>query len=231
VHRLLWIATLVSIPLRAQNVEDATELLRTVRSFAESIKSWRAEVVQTSQMSGPGLDPRLNLQDEVRTKIAAQPPLKMIRQNSGSDRTVMVCDGAESFYSGDGHSYYKYEVRVTPKCDLPLSGFYNEFYNMNNISAPISAVGRDHVRLADGDRDCIVVRAASKQGTVNAVQTMCIDPTRPMIVRYVKEVEDESTGFRSLYTITFSDFEINPAFPPDTFRFSIPPGAVEAKAP
>jgi hypothetical protein len=106
---LLWVLLLVT-PVRAQSVEDATELLRKARAFGESTRSWRAEVVETSQMSGPGM----NLQSEVRTKIAAQPPLKMSRQNSGSDRTIMVCDGAEAFYSGDGHSYYKGEAGVTP---------------------------------------------------------------------------------------------------------------------
>jgi len=222
-HRLLWIAILISVPLRAQNVEDATELLRKVRSFADRTRSWRAEVVETSQMSGRGM----NLQSEIRTKLAAQPALKMSRQNSGSDRAILVCDGVETFYSGDGHSYYKGEARVTPQCDLPLS----KFYELGNYPASISVVGRDHVRLADGDRHCVVVRAAWKQGTVNAIRTMCIDPARPLILRDVIESRDERTGIKSVKTTTFSDFESNPAFSPDTFRFSVPPGAVEAKAP
>jgi outer membrane lipoprotein-sorting protein len=214
---------LISVPLRAQNVEDASELLQKVQSFADRTRSWRAEVVETSRISGPGL----NLQSEVRTKIAAQPPLKMSRQNSGSDRTIFVCDVVETFYSVDGHRYYKGEARVTPQCDLPLS----KFYEASNNPASISVVGRDHVRLADGDRHCVVVRATWKQGTVNGIRTMCIDPARPLILRNVIESHDESTGIRSVKATTFSDFDSNPAFPPDTFRFSVPAGAVEAKPP
>jgi hypothetical protein len=215
---------LASVSVRAQSVDDATELLRKVRSFAESTRNWRAEVVETSRMSGRGI----NLQSEVRTKLAAQPPMKMSRQNSGSDRTIFVCDGVETFYSGDGHSYYKGDARVTPQCDLPLSKYY-EF--LDNSPASISVVGLDHVRLADGDRQCVVVRAAWKQGTVNTARTMCIDLARPLILRDVRESEDERTGNRSVQTTTFTDFESNPTFPPDTFRFSVPPGAVEAKPP
>jgi outer membrane lipoprotein-sorting protein len=217
---LLWIFLLV-VPVRAESVEDATELLQKARAFGESTRSWRAEVVETGQLSGPGM----NLQDEVRTRIAVQAPLKMSRQNSGSDQTVLVCDGTETFYSGDGHSYYKGEASVDPQCDLPLS----KFYNLDNSPDSVSAVGEDHVRLADGDRRCVMVRAVWKQGTRNTVRTMCIDPSRPLILRDVLEIVDEKTGIRSLKTTTFSDFESNPTFSPDTFRFSIPPGAVEAK--
>ena len=220
---LLSIVILASVPVLAQDVEDGTELLRRVRSFAEETKSWRAEVVETSLMSGSGI----NLQTEVRTKIAAQPPIKMSRQNSGGDRTILVCDGVNTFYSGDGHSYYKDDARVTPQCDLPLS----KFYDLKDNPASISVVGRDHVLLVDGDRNCVVVRTAWKQGTVNAVRTMCIDPARLLILRDVIESDDEKSGMKLVTTTIYTSFESNPAFPPDTFRFSVPPGAVEAKPP
>jgi hypothetical protein len=222
-RRLLWITLLVAMPVRGQSADDATELLRKARALAESTRSWRAEVVETSRMSGPGM----NIQEEVRTRIAAQPPLKMSRQNSGSDRTILVCDGVGTFYSADGHSYYKGDAQATPQCDLPLS----KFYGLEGIPPSIAIVGRDHVRLADGDRSCVLVRAAWKQGTVSAVRTMCIDPARPLILRDIKESEDQGTGIKSANTTTFIDFESNPTFPPDTFRFSIPPDAVEAKSP
>ncbi len=133
-HRLLWIGA--------------------GRVFAESTRTWRAEVVETSQITGGGM----NLQSEVLTRISAQPPLKMSRQNSGADRTVFVCDGLVTFYSGDGHSYYKADARVTPQCDLSLS----KFYEPDSNPASLSVIGGDHVRLADGDRRCVVVRAADR---------------------------------------------------------------------
>src|SRR5664279_3787089 len=119
-HRLLWAAILISVPVHAQSVENATELFQKARSFGESTRSWRAEVIETSRISGRGM----SLQSEVRTRIAAHPPLKMSRQNSGSDRTVFVCDGVATFYSSDGRSYDRGEARVTPQCNLPLSMFY-----------------------------------------------------------------------------------------------------------
>jgi outer membrane lipoprotein-sorting protein len=222
-YRLFSTALLASVLAPAQNVEDAKELLRKVQSTAESTKNWRAEVVERSQISGGGM----NLQSEVRTKIAAQAPLKMSRKNSGADQTILVCDGAETFYSGDGHSYYRGEARVTPQCDFPLS----KFYELDNNPATTSVVGRDHVQLAEGDRECVLVRATWKHATVNTVRTMCIDPLSALILRDVAKSDDEKTGIRMVHTIAFTSYESNPTFPPDTFRFSVPPGAVEAKPP
>ena len=221
-RRLLWLF-IVIVPVRAQSVEDATELLRKARAFGESTRSWRAEVVETSKLSGPGM----NLQDEIRTKIAVQAPLKVSRQNSGDDRTILVCDGTEAFYSGDGHSYYKDDAKVTYGCDLPLLKFYEPYESPNSVSV----VGEDHVRLTDGDHRCVMVRAIWKKETGSIVRTMCIDSSRPLILRDVMKAEDERTGIRSITTTTFIDFESDPTFSPETFRFLIPPGAVETKAP
>jgi outer membrane lipoprotein-sorting protein len=217
----LLAAILVSVSVSAQSVEDANELLQRVRSFAENTKNWRVEVVEKDQIAGFGISVPMT---EVRIKIAAESPLKMIRQDSGDDQTIFVCDGVETFYSGDGHSYY-HQGKVNPQCDLPLS----KFYELDTIptSASLSVVGRDHV----GDKDCVVVRITWKQDKWTVVRTLCIDPdpARPLILRDV--AESEQTGLRAVKTTTYSDFESNPTFPPDTFRFSIPPGAVEAKPP
>jgi hypothetical protein len=220
-HRLLWLF-IVIVPVRAQNVEDATELLQKARAFGESIRSWRAEVIETSKVSGSGM----NLEGEIRTKIAVQPPLRMIRQNSGGDRTISVCDGTQKFYSGDGHSYYKSDATVTG-CDLPLQKFYESYENPNSALV----IGEDHVRLADGDHRCVLVRTIWKKETVSKVRTMCIDPSRPLIMRDVIEAENESMGIKSITITTFVDFESDPTFSPETFRFLVLPGAVEAKAP
>src|SRR3954470_21593081 len=96
----------------------------------------------------------------------------MRRENSGDDQTVLVCDGAESFYSGDGHSYYRGEAKMNPDCNFALS----RFYNLEKNPTTTAIVGRDHVRLTDGDRRCVLVRAGWKQETSNSVRTLCIDP-------------------------------------------------------
>lgn len=221
-HRLLWLFIAI-VPVRAQNVDDASDLLRKAKAFGESIRSWRAEVVETSKLSGPGMDH----QSEIRTKIAVQRPLKVSRQNSGDDRTILVCDGTEAFYSGDGHSYYRNDAKVNVGCDLPLLKFYQTFENPDSVSV----VGEDHVRLADADHRCVVVRAIWKREAGSTVRTMCIDPSRPLILRDVMEAENTRMGIRLISTTRFIDFESDPTFSPETFRFLIPPGAVEAKAP
>jgi outer membrane lipoprotein-sorting protein len=194
-----------------------------VQSIAESTRTWRAEVIETSQLSGGGM----NLKQKVRTKIAVQAPLKMRRENSGHDQTILVCDGAEAFYSGDGHSYYRSDAKVNPDCSFSLS----RFYELENNPATAAVVGRDHIRLTAGDRDCVLVRARWKHGTANAVRTMCIDPASALILRDVAESNDEHTAIRIVKTTTFISYESNPTFQPDTFKFSIPPGAIEAKPP
>lgn len=222
-NRVFWVAPLAFVLAQAQSEEDATELLRKVQSIAESTTTWRAEVVVRSQISGGGM----NLQDEVRIKFAVQAPLKMSRQNRGDDRTILVCDGAQAFYSGDGHSYYRSEAKVNSDCSFPLS----KFYKLKNNPVTASVVGRDRVRLAEGDRNCVLVRTTWKHATVNAVRIMCIDPDSALILRDVAESEDEKTGIRIGNTTAFISYESNPTFPAGTFRFSVPPGAVEAEPP
>ena len=221
-YRLFWLALITSV-MSAQSLEDAMDLLRKVQSVAESTRNWRAEVVENSEITSTAF----NHKSEVRTRIAAAAPLKMSRQNSGDDRTVMVCDGIEVFYSVDGHGYSRGEAKVNPLCEFPLSKFYN--LEKNPISVTI--VGRDHVRLADGDRQCILVRAAWKRDTVNSVRTLCVDPAAAVILRDVAEIEDEKTGSRMVKTTTFISYESNPRFQSDTFKFPIPAGDVKAKPP
>ena len=222
-HRLLWISALTSALTSAQSVQDARELLRNVQSIAESTRTWRAEVVETFQLSGGGM----NLKQEVRTKIAAQAPLKMRRENSGDDQTILVCDGAEAFYSGDGHSYYRSDAKANPDCSFSLS----RSYELEDNPATAAVVGRDYVRLTARDRDCVLVRASWKHGAADTVRTMCINPAAAFILRDVAESNDEQTAIRIVKTTTFLSYESNPTFQPDAFKFSIPPGAVEAKPP
>ena len=201
--------------------EDAAALLGKAESFASSTKNWRAEVVQASQLSGHGMD----LKEELHIMIAAQTPLKMRRENSGDDPTILVCDGVDFFYSGDRHSYYKGSAKVNPDCNFPLSAFYK----LRNDPASVSIVGHDHVLLANGDYTCDVVRAEWKIAATNVVRTMCIVPTSGLILRDV--AVSENANARTVATTTFTSYESDPILPPDTFKFSIPPGAKEAKSP
>jgi len=226
-RRLLLVVLLVA-HARAQSSKNATELLEKAKAFGESTTIWRAEVTQASQVLGPGV----NLKSEIRTKVSAQPSLKMSRVNSGDDRTIMVCDGTDFFYSGDAHSYYKYGA--TQQCNLPLIDFYEPSLKQllePSSLASVSVVGEDHVVLKDGDRRCVVIRAELKQEFVHTIRTMCIDPARPVILRDSFEAENQARGVKSSTTTTFTSFELKPNISPDTFQFTIPPGAVEVQPP
>ncbi len=177
--------------------------------------------------SGPGLKMPST---DIHVKLAAEPLLKMSRVNSGDDRTAMVCDGTQQFYSGDGISYYL--DKAGGQCSFPLLSFYEpslmNFIGPNSNPASVSVVGEDHVHLTDGERRCVVVRIVLVRESTHAVRTMCIDPARPVILRDVVEIENEAKGFRSSTTTTFLSFEDHPTFDPNTFRITIPPGAYAA---
>jgi outer membrane lipoprotein-sorting protein len=218
-YALAYLILLLAASSGAQDNNDAKAFLRKAESQARSLKSWRAEIVETSQLSGNGM----NLQSHIRTKIAVQAPLKMRRENSGDDQTILVCDGADSFYMGDGHNYYhdRNSADVNQDCEFPLRALYR----LPEGPVSISFVEHDQAALTDGSRACDVFRAEWKGG----VRTMCIDPTSGLILRDFRDIT--KNGLHSVMTTTFTSYESNATFPPDFFKFSIPPGAVEAKPP
>lgn len=226
--RNLWWVMLLTGAIQAQRAPDATSLLQKAKSFGENTRSWRAEAVQTLQVSLPGMKIPST---EVHIKLAAEAPFKMSRVNSGDDRTTMICDGTQQFYSGDGLSYYLNETGG--QCSFPLLSFYEpslmNFIGPNSNPSSVTIIGEDHVRLTDGKRRCLVVRVVSVRESEHAVRTMCIDPTRPVILRDVVDLENEAKGFRSITTTTFLSFEDRPTSNPDTFRITIPPGAYRAR--
>ena len=225
--RIVLCMLLLTGSLQIQSAPDATELLQKAKSFGENTRTWKADAVQTKQVSWPGLK---MLSTDIHIKLAADSLLKMSRVNSGGDRTVMVCDGSQQFYSGDGLSYYL--NRAGGQCSFPLLSFYEpslmNFIGADSHPASISVVGEDHVRLTDGERRCVVVRVVLVRESTHAVRTMCVDPTQPVILRDVVEIEDKAKGFRSSTTTTFQSFDDKPTFAPDTFRITIPAGAYRA---
>jgi hypothetical protein len=210
---LVWLT--VGQMAALQLSDEATALLARVRATTAGIKNWRAEVVEVSQLSGGGMNVP---QQEVRTRIAVQAPLKMSRKNSGADRTIMICNGTETFYSGDGITISRGDVRVTPQCDYPLS----HFYPFENNPMAISIIGRDRVRLASGVRECVLLRVDWKRETLNGVNIYCVDPVSAVILRDAAEGTDARSGARLVKTTTFTEFEIDPVLPADTFEFPLP---------
>jgi len=141
-YALVYLILLLTAGSGAQDNNDAKAFLQKAESQARSLKIWRAEIVETLQLSGNGMDMR----SQVRTKIAVQAPLKIRRENIGDDQTVLVCDGTESFYTGDGHSYYRNSAKVNQDCEFPL----RSSYQLAEGLVSISLVGHDQVALTDG---------------------------------------------------------------------------------
>jgi hypothetical protein len=155
-RNFLWVMFLTGA-VQAQRAPDATALLQKAKSFGENTRSWRAEAVQTSQVSLPGMKIPSS---EIHIKLAAEAPFKMSRVNSGDDRTAMICDGTQQFYSGDGLSYYL--NGAGGQCSFPLLSFYEpslmNFIGPTSNPSSVTVIGEDHVRLADGERRCLIVR-------------------------------------------------------------------------
>lgn len=73
------------------------------------------------------------------------------------------------------------------------------------------------------------MRAAWTHATLDMVRTICIDPASALILWDVNGERGRKYGMRSIKTTTFNDYESNPTFASNIFRFSIPLSAVEAK--
>lgn len=217
-------ATVLIAQAHAQT-SDAAELVKKAKAFGNSTSTWTAEVTEVSKIEGPGM----KVMGEIHTRMAAEPSLKMSRVNSGDDRTIMVCDGTNFFYLGDGLTYDQREA--TQQCNVPLISLYDgtlkELSKLSNGLTSLSKVGEDHVLLSDGDHPCVLIRAEFKQESWRRIGTMCIDPVRPVVLRDVSEAANPGTGVSGTTTRTFTAFELNPSIPPNTFHFTIPPGAAK----
>jgi TonB family protein len=215
--------------LASAQTNDARALLRDIASSARATKSWRAEGVETHELTGNGIQ----LRDEIRFKIAIQGPSKMRWETSGDDDTLMVCDGTDHWtYYSHGLSFYRNSVGVSP-CN-PALGDYSQL--VDNLTAAI-VIGRDQVQFAGGPRECEIVRAeytvpGSPDGVIvlhTFIHTMCIDAPRRLILR--DSVESAGSGMRSAGTTTDSVYEREPTFSSDVFKFVVATGTAEDEGP
>ena len=221
--RLFRIALLVVGSASAQAVSEGVLLLKKVEARAKSATNFRAEIIQKGQMARPGMI----FQDEVRVNISSEIPLKMRRENSVGDRTLLVCDGTESFYSGDGHSYYRNPATLNSDCALPLVSLFQ----LGQPFDSVSIISNDHVRVSEVDRACIVVHTEWRKAATTVIRDMCIDPEWNLILRDVTVTENKTADMKISATITFISYESDPSFSPETFHFTPLPDMKEAKPP
>lgn len=216
---VLFLAALAS----AQN-NDARALLQEIASSTRATKSWRAEGVETHELSGNGIQ----LRDEIRFKIAIQSPSIMRWETSGDDDTLMVCDGTDHWtYYSHGLSFYRNPVSVSP-CKSSL----DDYSRLTDDLTGAITIGRDRLQLAGEPHECDVVRAeyaVARSPEIRLVRTLCIDSERKLILR--DSSDTSASGGHSIRTTTYSVYEREPMFSSDVFKFAVPTGTAEDEGP
>lgn len=218
----------------AQENRSADALLQEVMSAARNAESWRAEGIESSEMTINGTEHR----QEVRFKIAVQGPSRMRWETSGDDQTTVVCDGTDhwTFYRQPGGGYYRSSIAVSP-CGGGTD--VGDFLKLTDGLVSATYIGRDRVQFAGALRECELVRAEYQNTSpmvttpTGAIRTLCIDPANRMVLRHRTEtiVGEGAASIRMTETTTYLSYERNIVLPPDTFRFVVPKSTTELKAP
>ena len=212
----------------AQTSVNPRALLEAVAASKRAATVWRAEGVETDELTGEGM----NLRTEIAFKAVYRDPSHMRWETTGDNRTLAVCDGADHWtYAEPGTGFYRQSVEVSP-CRPQLPAFDPLLDHL--VSAAI--VGVDRVPFEDVPRECQIVRAeyripASRSNSATAVpagttivRTACIEPARKLILRDRTESWATGSNTRFTRTIAFHSYESDGEIPQTAFRFEVPTG-------
>src|SRR5580658_2064979 len=217
----------------AQTSVDPRVLLQKLEASSRDAQAWRAEGVETGEVTGEGL----NLHTETAFKAAFRDASHVRWETSGDGRTLMVCDGVDRWtYAEPGTGFYRVPVEAGPcRPALPvLDGLLDHL-----VSATV--VGGDHIPFAGGLRDCDIIRAeyripagrgggpVAKSGVIagtTIIRTLCVDSARGLILRDRTESWATGSNARSTRTITLSSYERDAKIPDEAFRFEVPTGTL-----
>jgi TonB family protein len=230
----------------AQQGEDARPLLRQVVDAARNVKSWRAEVTNSTELKAEGI-----LQSKTEGTF------RDVGQRTGLSRRettfagipmLVVCDGFSTWVQMPTLKRYQKTPGTSAACAPSFS----------QLQAPLavfqSAVitGRDTVLFEEISTPCEVVRigyslrrwwvpsqsdpttGTSEPGT--GTQTLCVDRARSLILRDTIEVKVAPNpsfpkGLQSKATTTYSRIERDPVLSPDLFKFEPPADNMLVAAP
>jgi len=218
----------------AQTNEDPRVLLQETAASAHAAKSWLAEGMTTSAMTGQGM----RIHSEIHFKIAFERPSKMRLEIDTNETiggmppsrsgTLMVCDGIDHWtHYSPGTTFSRATVGVSA-C-RPEFGDYSNLTE-NVVSATLS--GEDQVQFAGKAQECklVLVEYATVPGSERYTRTLCVDPIQHLVLRDV--VERRLAPDRVLVeTTTYSSYVRNSALAADTFRFHVPTGTFEDDGP
>jgi TonB family protein len=221
--------------LAAQTSVDPRALLEKLEASNGDAQSWRAEGVETGEVTGEGL----NLHTETAFRAAFRDSSHVRWETSGDGRTLMVCDGVDRWtYAEPGTGFHRVPVEAGPcKPSLPvMDGLLDHL-----VLAAIT--GGDHIPFEGGTRDCEIIRAeymipagrgagpvsspGPKSGVIagtTILRTLCVDSARALILRDRTESWATGSNARSIRTVTFNSYERDVEIPDDAFRFEVPTG-------
>ncbi len=212
--------------LCAQADDHALDLLKQAIAAARTTTTFRAEGTTVGEMTGAGM----NIKDQpIYFRAAAESPLRTHRENSGGDQSQNTCDGAETLYTG-GSGFYRGQRQGG--CTMSLA----DLIHVEDNPTAATLIGRDQVQLADGIHNCELIRGdwtlARDHGvTWHAVNTLCIEPERNLILRYVSETTGGGNDLHTVDKLVFTVIDLNPRYSAALFAFSVPTGTMEDEGP
>jgi TonB family protein len=209
----------------AQSNINPRALLEEIASSERGTRSWRAEGVETSELTGEGM----NLHAEISFKAAYRDTSHLRWESGGDNRSLTVCDGADHWtYAEPGTGFYRNPVGASP-CRSQLPPFSGLLDNMVSVAF----VGADQVQFEGVSTNCTMIRAeyripASRSASTTAgttiIRTICVEPTRRLILRDRTETWATGSNARSIRTITFSSYQRDADITEAAFRFEVPTG-------
>jgi TonB family protein len=225
----------------AQTGEDARALLQEVASTSLAAKSWLAEGVRASELTGRGM----SMHSETRFKSAYQNPSKTLSETTGTETIsgrdsgapgggLRVCDGTDLWiHNIPSESFYRSPVS-TGGCRPELGDFSKLSENL--VSA--TRIGIDHVQSGGETRECVLVRAeysvprgaGNNAAPPNFVRRLCIDLVEKIVLRDQVE-HGNSSDVRMVETTTYEVFKRDTELPADLFQFQVPTGYFEDDGP
>jgi len=111
-----------------------------------------------------------------------------------------------------------------------------DLIHVEDNPAAATLIGRDQVHLADGVHNCEVIRGdwtlvRGNGVTWHAVNTLCIEPERNLMLRYESEVTGGGTDLHAVEKLMFTAIDLNPRYSAGLFAFSVPTGTIEDEGP
>lgn len=209
----------------AQTNADPRALLERIAASERGAPVRQAEGVEIGELTGEGI----NLHTEITFKSVFRDSSHVRWETTGDTKSLMVCDGVDHWmYSEPGTGFHRDPVKES-QCRSQLPAFDDLLDNL--VSATL--IGPDHVPFEGVPTDCEIIRAEyripaprstrASDGTT-IIRTVCVEPSRNLILRDRTESWTTGSNARSTRTITLSSYERNGEIPERAFRFEVPTG-------